>query len=1550
MLPYLLAVKLIRATSTWEHIVSLLKQHPWQAYVLFLGLFGILLVLLILHLRSLRRLRRSEFRFKQSLDNSSDIRYRLDMKNLTYDYLSASFEMYSGYSCEEALEGGLAFVSSLIHPDDLPGFKTYQDEMFAAPDGGRRPSSIEYRIRHKDGSYRWVCDRHVFIRDADGVPIWIIGSAADVTARRTSEDALRASESRFKELVDLLPQGIFELDATGRVIFGNQHALRLFGRSEIDLERGLNAVDVIAPVDWQRLEDNMRRTLEGEERGVIEYAGLRDDGTIFPMVTHSAPIIEDGVVTGVRGIVFDISEQRRAEDSLRRSEEKHRAVLEQSVDFIYLADLETKHILEANASLAAALGYTAEELGELTVYDFIDHSKEDINAKVRQVVDGERFRFTDRKYIRRDGSSFEIEATVNCIEYGGKRALLVVSRDVTARKAVEAEIKASEAKYRLLVQSVRAAIMIFSDEGELRFINEYGARAVNARAEDVIGKTQWDLFPKDVADMQMEAIREVIGKGRDMAFETCVPVRRGEWRWYSSNLYPYTFAEDGRPCVMIIAYDVTDYKRSENALRDSEETARALMNGTDDVMILLDLNRNILTLNEAAAVTLGGTPEELVGAQVVEVVKSQNPESEIEAWRLHLEEVIRTRKAIRREHEWNGEWLDGNVFPILGEDGEMSRIAIFAFNITGQRRAKEEILKFKTATDNATFGMAIVSLQGEISYINRCFADMHGYGVEELVGKNLALFHNEEQLAEVDKINQGLRETGSYSSLEVWHSRRDGTVFPALMNGVLIKDSDGNPAYMAATAIDISVRKEVEQALRESEEKYRTFLEELPVGVFRSTPQGESGSVNAAMLKMFGFETVEEMNSWGLTYTDMERRDEMLRLLREHGHVEAFETQHRRKDGTYFWASTYIRAERDDTGEVTHFDGVDIDITDRKRAEEALRESEERYRTLVESAGEAIFTLNRNGVYLFVNSIAAERLGLEAEGLVGKTLWDVFPKPFADGHMTAITEVFTTGEHRINERTTEIDGKRVQYRTSLQPIKNQHGEIVSVLGIARDITSFVQAQKDLKGERDLVRSLLGTAHSLVICFDSQLRIAVFNKECERVTGYSAEEALGKRWGDLFADEAGASGEFGEWVLSRMEANREDTVRAKSGEVKTVLWSASVLTSERSDELTAIVVGQDITERKRTEKALQASEEFNRVVIENSPLGVSVRSSTGRLLSYNAAWKKIWNILGDDLDDYLHRDRKRLEFDERDEYLGQAMDGVRDVYEKGGYLHIPEIETPGLRKGRKRWLSQHFYAIMDHHGEVSRVVILTEDITKRKLAEAKARDADTERYRQAKEIAGGFAHEIRNALFPAEGALMRIMQTSNDLPAGNTCEKYSGAASDAVERAIDITELITLYTRLDSEFFPETVDVCRVLHEVIEANQVRCEDQRVDVRLNCDERLIVKSNRQQLYMVLNNLLLNSLDALTECAQPVILATAIGESGVVKIMFRDNGQGIPEKSLGRVFDAFFSSKPNKGTGLGLATARKIIEMYGGTITVSSEPGKFTRFDLTLEQVIA
>jgi PAS domain S-box-containing protein len=397
--------------------------------------------------------------------------------------------------------------------------------------------------------------------------------------------------------------------------------------------------------------------------------------------------------------------------------------------------------------------------------------------------------------------------------------------------------------------------------------------------------------------------------------------------------------------------------------------------------------------------------------------------------------------------------------------------------------------------------------------------------------------------------------------------------------------------------------------------------------------------------------------------------------------------------------------------------------SDRERFEMALAESEERYRSLVESAREAIFTIDRNGTFLFMNEIAGRRLGGKASDFMGKTMWDLFPDHLAESQMQLVRNVIESGEGRLYETVTEIQGRECRYAASIEPIRDHSGTIVSAVGIARDITEVAGMQEALRNERDFVRSLLDTANSLIVCLDKEARIVVFNKECEKVTGYTREEVVGRSWPDLFLskeDRHSGLEDFAAWAKQHPQDEYDGSLVTKSGEIRTILWSNSVLFSAHSDDLTAIAVGHDVTERRQAEEALRTSEHRYSLAAEAAKVGVwDWDLQTGDFyldprLKANLGYAD--HEIPNDIEvwtSYVHPDDLKPVMEAAQAHI----DGLTPEYiYEHRMLH---------KDGSVRWILVRGKAVRNADGEVVRMVGTDTDITDRKVAEQKAERAHFE---------------------------------------------------------------------------------------------------------------------------------------------------------------------------------------------------------------------------------
>ncbi len=256
-----------------------------------------------------------------------------------------------------------------------------------------------------------------------------------------------------------------------------------------------------------------------------------------------------------------------------------------------------------------------------------------------------------------------------------------------------------------------------------------------------------------------------------------------------------------------------------------------------------------------------------------------------------------------------------------------------------RKRAEEEIRKFKTIADKANYGVIISELSGKITYVNQNFAEVHGYEIAEILGNDLSIFYNDEQLKRVEELTRKLYTEGSFSAQELWHRHKDGTEFPMLVNGIIVRSEQDKPLFIAATMIDITEMKRTEDELR----KLSRAVEQSPSSVMITDVKGDIEYVNPKFTEVTG-------------YTFEEVRGENPRILKSgemepEGYEKLWETiaaggewrgvfHNRKKDGGLFWESAAISPIRSAKGEITHFLAVKEDITERKELEQRLLRSQ----------------------------------------------------------------------------------------------------------------------------------------------------------------------------------------------------------------------------------------------------------------------------------------------------------------------------------------------------------------------------------------------------------------------------------------------------------------------------------------------------------------------------------------------------------------------------------------------------------------------------------
>jgi PAS domain S-box-containing protein len=434
---------------------------------------------------------------------------------------------------------------------------------------------------------------------------------------------------------------------------------------------------------------------------------------------------------------------------------------------------------------------------------------------------------------------------------------------------------------------------------------------------------------------------------------------------------------------LVQAQDITERKQVEEALRESEQNFRNSLDDSPLGIRIVTAEGKLLYANQAILDIYGYSSIEELKATATK--KHYTPESYAE--HQNRKERRKQGKPVPAEYE----------ISIVRKDGEVRHLAVFRKeviwnseiqfqalyqDITERKQAAEELRIFKAISDRAGYGAGIIIPEGELIYVNESFAEMHGYTIKELIGKHLSIFHTREQMKLVERLNKKLIQKGSYVAQEVWHKKKDGTVFPTLMTGTAIKDDMGKSLYLSTTAIDITESKRVEIALWQSEEFNSSLLTNSPSPILVLNADASIRYVNPALEKLTGFSSAELLGSkppypWWME----EKRKELSRRLVQamHRGTRKYESLYRKKNGEQFWVEKIFKTVKVD-GEFKYYLVNWVDLTEQKRLKVNMEfylsqvtraQEEERKRIAREIHDESIQSLAT--LALGIDSIAKEK-------------------------------------------------------------------------------------------------------------------------------------------------------------------------------------------------------------------------------------------------------------------------------------------------------------------------------------------------------------------------------------------------------------------------------------------------------------------------------------------------------------------------------------------------------------------------------------------------
>lgn len=778
--------------------------------------------------------------------------------------------------------------------------------------------------------------------------------------------------------------------------------------------------------------------------------------------------------------------------------------------------------------------YTKTEMREKYCLDLVHpEDRERVRAKaIESLRNPSSSHPYEYRLIRKKGPPIWVLERVTPIEYQGQRAVMGSFLDITEKKQVEEALSSSEQKYRTILEEMEDACYEVDLEGNYVYVNEAMCRNLQYTREELIGKNYSLVVPAEHLDMLYQVFLKVHETGQPNRGIAHKITRKDGLTGFAESSVTLLRNPEGEPDgFLCVGRDITRHIWLEEELRRSEEKHRKMLEQMQDGYYEVDLAGNFTFANDAACRVLGFPIEALLGTNFGVLTDPAFLKPVFSAFH----EVFKTgkpnkafaNKIIRRDGSTR--YAESSIALLKNERGEAVGFSCVGRDVT-ERKALEEALarseeRFRTILERMQDSYYEIDRAGNYTYVNDAVLSHLGYSREELIGKSYRLTtpegeHKDAFRAFNEVYRTGLPNGGFSHKVK----RKDGNIRYVESSIDLRRDESGEIIGFSSVSRDITERKEMEEALARSEEKYRTIIEQMPDSYYELDLKGRYTFANPALARTFGY-SMEELA--GEDYRSFVPDDEVQNLFNAYNAVyrtglpnRGFTHKSRRKDGSIIFLESSIDLIRNAAGQAVGFRTVSRDITERKLLEDDLRQSEERYRAILEEMEDAYYEVAIGGDFIFVNDQTCRDTGYTREELIGVNFRKLTPASEHRAIYGAYLNVFTTGEsnkgyaHKIIRK----DGSMLYVEAAISLMKDKQGQIIGFRSVSRDVTQRKRLEEDLSASEEKYRTILEQIQDSYYEVDLAGNFLFANEATCRASGKSMEELIGSNYQALIPDD------------------------------------------------------------------------------------------------------------------------------------------------------------------------------------------------------------------------------------------------------------------------------------------------------------------------------------------------------------------------------------------------------------------------------------------------
>lgn len=1247
-------------------------------------------------------------------------------------------------------------------------------------------------------------------------------------------------------------------------------------------------------------------------------------------------------------------------------------------DSIFFKDCQSRFTL-INASQAAVMGATTEEVIGKTDFDFFprEFAEETFQDEQRLLATGVPLIGKVECVNLPDGRRRWFSATKVPIRQsdGSITGLVGSSREITNLVATEMALRESQKQLQTIITGTPVTVWSVDTEGRYQFIDGQGLKKRGLRPADMVGTSLLDAY-HDRPDL-IQRFRDALAG----TMTSSVDVVDGE---IYQSYYSRTFNDEGALTGVIgVSTDITGYVRATEALRSAEEKYRTIVEHINEVIFMQDMNGIMTYASPLVEKMSGYKVEDIVGKLFTTFVHPDDLPGLLESRRKTMEGIIEPAEFRVIEKDGTERHVRTSSRVIVQHGVPTGMIGVM-MDITEKKRAEDALRhserRFRSLVQNNSDTITIVNSKGIVLFQSPSIERILGYTDKELLGRSGFEFFHPEDLPEVSKeFERVLATPNGIARVTLRFQHKDGSWrdLESTLSNLLDDPSIGG---IVINTRDLTEKREAE--------RLQASLYEIAQAADNSTTVDELfHAVHASITKVmpasnffialyddkddtFAFPYfVDEVDSppdpiaAGKSLTayvlrtgksllcDQAKSDELERngeallvgapapiwlgvpLIVDDHVIGAMVVQHYTDPKVYT-----VREQR-----MLEFVSSEVArVISRKGTEQKLRDSEERYRRLVEYSPDAI-AVHTDGIITYANSAAVRLLRAHhARQLVGLPIADIIHPDFRPLVLNKIHELIVQGKEvpMVEEKFLRFDGTSVDVEVSAIPFT--YGDRPSVQFVVRDITDRKSAEKAIRESEVKFRSLAETAAAAIFIYQGE-KFKYVNSATEAITGYSRSELTMMNFWDIvhpdyreLVKQRGLARQRGENIANRYEF----VIVTKGGAQKWLDFTSTVIDYEGSPA--GLGTAYDITELMKAQDAVLASEAKYRTLFQQSQDAVFISTPEGKLLDINPAGVELFGYSSPE---------ELLRVDIPRDLYAEAADREKIKRSLVMYGSVRDVEVNIRRRDGTTRLCL-LTATVVRQEDTGRTAYqgFIRDITEQRLLEDQLRQAH--RLESIGTLAGGIAHDFNNILGIILG-YVNVLDSSRTNPprfaqgvdvVKKAVQRGAGLVNqlltfarktDVTLESVNVNEVIIEFKKLVEETFPKTIVFTLELHDPIPT---------------------IIADHNQVHQALLNLCVNARDAMPKggivnISTSVVTKSSLedrfteaGDDTYVRISVADNGAGIDEHTRERIFEPFFTTKERgKGTGLGLAVVYGVVKSHRGFIDVESEVGSGTMFNM-------